>query len=475
MHPRWLAPAVLALLFVSGCLGAANDEPSSSGSPANGAPEPVVPPQPDFDFSTVIQPDHGAHEVAALHTAGHGLTQVGYTSIQELLPLGVRGSITQVDVQGDWAVVSGMEGGLAFVLVDLSDPTDPVATSWYPSAADGWTARLSEDGNYVFYGCQMLGATGDVTATVRGTCEDPTAIHAPSTSNPAGVVVVDVRDKTNPKFVDFLATGGSHNIQYAFIGGVDTIFTSAVTILTFDRTAGELTQVADVPGRHDATLARHPTTGQWLLLTGTGELSIYNVDNPADPQMLFEGTSDMGWTGWHEQTVVPQLVDGKFVVVLAGESFVGTGDLTGAEGSSLPDTIFIADITDPANPTLLGSWQPPLDPRLPWVSYLYSVHEIAATPTGQVAIAWYHGGVWVLDISTEERQISPVTLAVFQPHEEMTALPPSTFAQVPVPVVPFVWGTGWHRSGHLIVPDMHTGLYVLEPAWGLHPGGEGGA
>ena len=30
------------------------------------------------------------------------------------------------------------------------------------------------------------------------------------------------------------------------------------------------------------------------------------------------------------------------------------------------------------------------------MSYLYSVHEIAATPTGQVAIAWYHGGVWVL-------------------------------------------------------------------------------
>ena len=470
-------PFALALiLLLAGCVSVAPDGTQSGTGTFQPAPPPapVVPPQPDFDFSTVIMPDHGAHEVAALHTAGHGLSQVGYTSVAELLPLGVRGSITQIDVQGDWAVVSGMEGGLAFVLVDLTDPTNPVAAGWYPSAADGWTARFSEDGQYVFYGCQMLGATGDATATVRGTCEDPTAIHPPTDANPEAVVVVDVRDKSNPTYVTSLATPGTHNIQYAFIDGVDYVFTSAVTILKFDRAAGKLTQVAEVPGVHDATVVRHPTTGDWLLLTGTGEMSIHDVNDPAHPEVLFEGTGNEGWVGWHEQTVVPQLVDGRLIVILAGESFVGTGDLTGAEGSSLPDTIYIADITDPTNATLVGSWKPPLDPRLPWVSYLYSVHEIAATPTGQVAIAWYHGGVWVIDVSTAERQISPVTLAAFQPHEELSAIPPSTFAQVPLPAIPFVWGAGWLHTGHLVVPDMHTGLYVLEPDWGLYPGGEGG-
>jgi hypothetical protein len=32
-----------------------------------------------------------------------------------------------------------------------------------------------------------------------------------------------------------------------------------------------------------------------------------------------------------------------------------------------------------------------------------------------------------------------------------------------------VWGAGWTADGHLVVPDMHTGVYVLEPEWGLHP------
>jgi len=46
---------------------------------------------------------------------------------------------------------------------------------------------------------------------------------------------------------------------------------------------------------------------------------------------------------------------------------------------------------------------------------------------------------------------------------------PSTFAQTPVPYVPFVWASGWTSDGYLVVPDMHTGVYVLKPEWGLHP------
>jgi hypothetical protein len=48
---------------------------------------------------------------------------------------------------------------------------------------------------------------------------------------------------------------------------------------------------------------------------------------------------------------------------------------------------------------------------------------------------------------------------------------PSTFAQTPIPDVPFVWGAGWDSRGYLVVPDMHTGVYVLTPSWGLHPTG----
>lgn len=462
------APVLLAVaLLASGCLSTSSGD-DGGDDPAVFAP--VVPPEPDFDFGTVIDPDHAAgHSIASLHTAGHGLDLAGYASIQDILPLGTRGSITSIDIWGDYAVVGGMEGGLAFAIVDISDATKPRAVGWAPSAADGWTARFSDDGSYVFYGCQMLTGLGYAPSTVIGTCEDPQALHAPQTpatadANPAGVSVWDVSDKSDPKFVAFTAVGGSHNIFVAEIGGVDYVFTSSTAILKFDRESLGLDVLFELPGTHDVTVARHPISQDWLLFTGTGELAIYNVNDPAHPEIVFEGDGTEGWTGWHDQVLVPGVVDGKAILVLSGESFVGA---PGAE--ALPDVVSVVDVTNPATPVLLGQWQPPFTPLTPWASYLYSVHEMAATPTGQVAIAWYHAGVWVIDVSTQTRQGGPVTLAVYQPHEDLTAIPPAMFVQVPLPYVPFVWGAGWDSRGYLVVPDMHTGVYLLEPSWGLHP------
>ncbi|MHB1262690.1 MAG: LVIVD repeat-containing protein [Thermoplasmatota archaeon] len=463
--------ALLVSLVGAGCLSDEGGDPSAPVGDGRATFDAVVPPEPDFDFSTVIEPDHGGHSVPSLHQGGHGLSLTGHVGVGDLLPLTTRGSITSIDVWQDYAVVSGMEGGLAFAIVDISDPGAPEAIGWAPSAADGWTARFSDDGKYVFYGCQMLNGLGYAPSAVIGTCEDPDEVHAPNPpvgnpvlppTNPAGVSVWDVSDKSNPKFVTFTAIGGSHNIYVANITGVDYVFTSSVEILKFDRANASLDPVADLPGTHDVTVVQHPITQDWLLFTGTGELAIYEVNNPADPQIVFEGTGNEGWTGWHDQVLVPGVVDGKAILLLSGESLAGTG------GEALPDIVSVVDLTNPAEPELLSQWQPPFAPLVPWASYLYSVHEMAATPTGQVAIAWYHAGVWVIDVSTQTRQGGPVTLAVYQPHEEIDVVP-STFVQTPLPYVPMVWGAGWSRDGHLVIPDMHTGVYLLEPSWGLHP------
>ena len=468
------APAfALVLLFVSsavaGCIGTTEEEPLDPAAGAD-APSVVVPEVPSFDFATVVDPDHIAHHLPSLHQVGHGLDLVGYTAIQHALPPTVRGSITQVDVWSTYAVVAGMEGGLGFAIIDIADPARPQVVSYFRAAADGWTARFSDDGAYVFYGCQILGATGTLGGgTVRGDCTDPDSIHGGRAQG--GIVAVDVQDKTAPKFVAYVPTRGAHNIQVAHIDGADHVFTNAVEIVRFDRAAGKLEIVAEVPGVHDATVAKHPITGDWLLYTGTNQLAIYNVNDPAAPSPVLEdgAATTAGWRdemrGWHEQTVVPGVVDGRVLMVLAGEVF--------ASPRGVPDIITIVDITDPTAPAVLGTWEPPFDSATPWISYAFSAHEIAATPTGQVAIAWYHAGAWVIDVSTRERQAAPVTLAAYQPHNPITALP-STFVQTPAPMVPFVWGVGWDSRGYLLVPDMHTGLYVMEPAWGLHPAVDGG-
>jgi hypothetical protein len=478
---RSLLGLLVAGLTLSGCLSTADGEATRpEGVPSF---EPFVPPQPDFDFATVVDPDHGGHSVAALHTAGHGLQLVGHASVQEILPLGVRGSITAIDVWNDYVVVAGMEGGLAFAIVDVSDKSAPKAVGWANSPANGWTARFSQDGDYVFYGCQMaaLQSTPTNPGQVIGTCDDPTRPHLPGDvdagSNPAGVSVWDVSDKTNPTFVTFTPVAGSHNIYYQQIGGEDYVFTSATAILHFDRQAMSLDVVAEVPGRHDSTVVRHPVTGDWLLLTGTGELVIYDVNDPSAPEIVYEAPDDPDyqspWVGWHDQVLVPQLVDGRAILLLAGESSCAMPVAIPQVCSRtmqerIPDIISVVDLTNPVEPVLLSQWQPPFAPSIPWNSYLWSVHEMAATPQGQVVISWYHAGVWVLDVSTQDRQSDPVILAAYLPHEDLNAVP-STFVQTPLPYVPFVWSAAWHSEGYLLVPDMHTGLYVLEPDWGLHP------
>lgn len=473
---RALVVPLLLLAASAGCLSTGGHPPASPGASAAGAFAPVVPEAPSFDFGAVVDPLHGAHSLPDLHTQGHGLTLKGHIGLGDILPPTTRGSITSIDIHGDYAVVAGMEGGLAFAIIDISDPSAPKAVGWAPSAADGWTARFSADGNTVFYGCQMLGATGSATANVYGTCEDPTAPHAPDVSqagvtgnNPGGVSAWDVTDKTQPRLLDFLPVAGSHNIYAQAIGGVDYVFTASTAIVKWDNATKRLEKVADVPGRHDQTVIQHPVTKDWLLLVGTGELTIWNVNDPADPQLVYEpGEEQVPWTGWHDQVVVPGLVDGKAILLLAGETGVHTG---GTERP--PDVVSVVDITNPAQPTLLSTWSPPFATQLPYASYLYSVHEMAATPTGQVSIAWYHGGVWVIDVSTQERQGGPVILAAYQPHEAMDVVP-STFPQTPLPFVPFVWSSGWTADGHLVIPDMHTGVYVMEPEWGLHPALDGG-
>lgn len=450
-----ILPYLVLVVLAAGCVSVpAAVEPATTG--AAPAFEAFVPPAPEFDFATIIDPDHASHQLPHLHGNGYGLALVGHTGIDSLLPPDVSGSITAIDISGSYALVAGYQGDLAFAIVDISDPAAPIPVSAFLGGGNPRTARFSDDGNYVFFGCE---SPGGLAGAVGLDCEGE---RTPGGGD-AGVVVVDVHDKEAPTFVDFLATGGAHNIFVTSVNGIDHVFTSAVTILAFDREAGSLKQVAEVPGTHDATVARHPGTGDMLLFTGTSELAIYNVNDPANPEPVYEA-ENADWIGWHDQVLIPQLVDGRAILLLGGESFVGT-----AQGG----VVYVMDVTDPAAPALLGEWIPPFLPKVPWASYLFSMHEMAATPTGQVAVSWNHGGVWVIDVSTKERQSEPVTLAAFQPHE-MPDVVPSFGPSSPLWMLPRVWGAGWDARGFLVVPDMLTGVYVLEPEWGLRPTLESG-
>lgn len=471
-----LAFILLAASALTGCIGALDD--AEDLDPTNTDDQPTfVPPAADTDLTDAIDPNHADHHLPQLHENSHRLEQVGYTNFAGFYPPDYNGGWGEVDVHDgrDLAAVASVNGKLGVTLVDISDPTSPTPLSYISSTGAEFDARFTDDGDYLVFGCQVSPPTLGGEPMVLGDCAGDTQPHAPNQEASHKTVFYDVSDPENPELAGIVDTNAAHNVFSTTINGTIYAFTNAVEIIEFDPTkpveeAAEV--VANVQGTHDASVHKHPITGDWLLYTGATEdssLAIYEVNDPTNPQVVVNGGVE-GAVAWHEQTVSPTVIDGRVLAIGAGETFSSTGDVGGDERQYAS----VIDVTDPTSPELLGTWQLPVDMQLPYANYRYSAHNIDITPHGQVAMAWYHGGIWVFDVSTQERQEDPATLGFYQPHELWSPVLPASFFQLDHAMVPVVWGGMWTEEGRLVLGDLYTGLYVLEPEWGLLPGATGG-
>jgi hypothetical protein len=465
MRAAWIT-ALVALAAVAGCIGALDGEEaapqSTNDTPAEA--ERFVPPDPGKDFTGAIETDH-AHRVPELHTDHHGFELVGHENFQGFYPPQMQGGWGEVDVVGDLAAVGSVEGPLGATLVDVSDPSNPEPVSYIEATGAVFDARITEDGEYIGLGCQV-GAIVGQHRYAMGDCGGDTSPHAPEMEASNAVSVFDISDPSNPEHVTTADTQGAHNVWTATIDDEIYFFTDAVDILRFDPDTGTLEDVGNVQGTHDVMVRQHPITEDWLLYTGSPEdssMAIYNVNDPANPSPVVQSID--GVVGWHEQTVTETVVDGRVLLIGGGETFASTGDL----GDASRQTMYVVDVTDPSEPEKLSEWQLPIEDMPPYTQYRYSAHNIHVTPHGQVVTSWYHAGTWVFDLSTQERQEDPVTLGFYQPSEPYAPVVPPTFAQLDHAAVPLVWGPQWTDEGHIVVGDMYTGVYVLEPEWGLLP------
>lgn len=478
---------LIALLLVgsgmAGCLGQLDDDPleTESDDGATDESSSFVPEAPDHDFTDAMDPNHPDHHLPQLHENSYGLEQVGHQDFMGFYPPHYQGGWGEVDVHGDLAAVASVDGPLGLTLVDISDPSSPEPLSYITSWGGEFDGRFTDDGNYLVFGCQVGSILGQ-GAYAAGDCKGNTGpgdpaertepIGADGVDSKNSVVAYDVSDPENPEQVAYTPTQGAHNVFTATINGTIYVFTDAVEILRFTPEAPEgerLTEVATVQGTHDVAVQKHPVTDNWVLYTGSPEddsLAIYDLEDPAAPHPLTKTVP--GAVAWHEQTPVPTTVDGRALVIGGGETFSSTGDA----GDASRQRLSIVDVTDPADPKTLANWTLPISEQLPYANYRYSAHNVDVTPTGQVAASWYHAGIWVFDISTQERQENPVTLGFYQPHETHSPVAPATFAQLDHAMVPLVWGGQWTDEGRLVVGDLYTGVYTLEPEWGLLPGSD---
>lgn len=451
-----LAIAAVAALALAGCVTPA-DEGLDAASNPNTPADDVVPTPPDVAWGEIVVNQHN-HDDTSLHTDKGGLALKGHDDLTEdLEPWATYSGYSEPRIHGDLAVISSVEGNRAFTIVDISDPADPEVVSHFYSWGENWDARWSEDGDYIFAGCQG-GTPGGAYTQIAGVgaCTSPDGVPQEGRAN--GIHAVDVSNPGEPTLVATTDSAPIHNLDTMTLDdGTILVANNAGELFTFDEEAETFQEVGSFEGTHDAEFARHPETGHPYLFTGTKDLTIYDVSNPANPTVA--GALDPeqvpdGVTGWHEQSPAPAMIDGRWIVTGAGEDSAG-----------LPGKASVFDITDPENPTVMGTWQLPGGPYTEQGSYKFSNHNMHVSETGQVALSMYHAGVWVFDVSTEERMEDPVTLAAYQPHKEPLT-PPMLTPYGAFTNVPYVWGAQWHESGHLVVPDMNTGLYVLEPTFG---------
>lgn len=470
---RFLAPSVVLLLLAiafAGCL--TKDDNTPAGEPSGSvigdvSADRIADPGMEDEFATVIIGDHGApemHHIRSLHTGlEYGLELVGWDPLIDHLPVGSVG--TGWGAAGLWqnyACVAQFAGTGAIAIVDIADPANPTVVSQVDDPLVNGDCQFTADGNYLLAGA-YLGPGPNPDIGEQQIC--PRGCPAGG-----GINVWDVKNKAAPEHILYTDTGEYHTLQVHTDPHTNQTFVIQAYsghIYRFDPDGPLLLEVnTTTPMQHDMWIATHPITGKVYLYTGSGGgFVIYDFDDPANAKLIAEWIPEEdplasketrgGCCGWHRQATVDQLIDGRAILVVAGEA-------CGA-GYTLP--YYMIDITDPTTPFAVSQWEIPGKPVSTDAQHLceMSPHEFAVYD-GYVITGNYHAGAWLFDIGSKERLANPVTLGYYVPAIEpvVETLNPFAAQDLTFPWNPFVWGAFFDDRGYILVGDFSSGVYILD-------------
>jgi len=337
-----------------------------------------------------------------------------------------RNSGSEIAAHGDLVYV--MRSGTVVVL-DVSDVSNirDIATIQGPHRV--LDVKLSADGKYLFVGDDDEGAIEPLASArlVAG-----------------GLYVYDVEDPKDARLVDYLPIGprrGPHMVFYhQYPDGREVVFgaNADISINAFDREAGTLTTLAryepdivfgynrhpyvfDVLYQgwaHDMFVQTEPD-GRVLMYVANWDagLRIVDVTDPASPQELGGWNSFGDGESGNLHTVSAEWIDGRRIVVGSAEvGFAVVGGIGYAQGAE-PGMLYVWDATDPADIQLLGTWENPEKIKAGGRPVLdkgvMSTHNLQLEG-GLVYLAHYALGVFVVDVSTPERQAAPEAVAYYR-------------------------------------------------------------
>ncbi len=431
------------------------------------------------------------HTDASLHTGSANMELVAFNP---LIPeeIGEEG-FAALRIVDDFAYIATDGAHAGFLIVDISDARTPTLVGQYVTEGGASQEAVpTPDGNWVFMNRQR---------TVAPT----TLLEKPDRGTGYGIDIVDVSDKTAPRFENFVPVevAGTHVMFYHEMGGKRYLFYNGqptrqglptgdvyttpagnvVKIAEFTRVAGRMTLVPVGEFRYDGSLTarssqgcfphdmwveKNPLTDQEVMYVAHWDCGAVTVDvtNPAAPVYLggFDDPAPSALNRIHYFRPEPALRDGRLYAFSGPEIAQSPGE---------PGYIRAYDVTDPRAVSQVGTWRLPGDVEND-KPYIFTPHNFDYRGN-LLAVAHYHAGVWLLDISDPT---APVAVAYYLPHgEEDTPWSRDVWRKTPnfpEAYLPNVYEAKWFddpASGDtlLLVTERGTGLYVFQLPAALSP------
>jgi hypothetical protein len=282
------------------------------------------------------------------------------------------------------------------------------------------------------------------------------------------VQVWDVTVKNMPVFVATIPSSsfGSHMTDFKVLNGLPVLAMAAM-----GDHSGPVLAVGHVPVivsrpatgfMHDMTLTTDPLDPSRSLLVVANwndGVRVFDITNPMQPTLLGRWVMPPG-SGGRVHTVMMTEVEDRRIIVATQEN----------SWQDVVSEAFFLDATDFSDIQLIGAWSNPQGHRS-LQGFRWSTHNINILGD-RLAMAHYHGGIVIFDISSLENLANQVVLGNFVP----TGLP-SQDTLVPFvhpgeyggahdhgsadshAEVPFTWEVLEH-DGVFWLTDIYTGLYA---------------
>ena len=452
---RLPAAGLVALLTVlAGCL-ASDGGDGADETPDAPAPAEVRSPT-HCDFLAPDFTDAHAHADASLHQATCDMDLVGHSFMDDAAELGtLGGGFIDASISDDgYAFVSNWGPGRSLSIVDITDPARPrhVSDFWAYALLDVAEAGAASHWDVsVFPEGDLVVLPSQVSAGAAGAAEG-------AQPSGGGLFLVNVTDKESPFLESFtpvldpdaLVPVGVHNANAVEVAGERYV---AAT------TANGQTLLLAVEGEPGARTLRevsrvngmHDTTVQTHPLTG--RTYIYGANGGVFITDITDPANPELITTFQD----PELV--SYHQVVPSDVLIGGRHYTisATETQGPPVKFSVLDTSDPYAPVLVGEWILPAAVQGTGGAYRFSPHNLDFDH-GRVYIGHYHAGVWVIDLSSPERAAAPVALGFYQPHRQEAFVPRTPMGAD----VPAVWAALRHTDGHVYAVDVNTGLYVLD-------------